>query len=63
MSDRGYANAGQVVGRQLRQHLGVDIILAQRGRVLFEPEAAQPFGHIHRSCPQTADLGNITTPA
>jgi hypothetical protein len=29
MADRGHADADQVVGRQLRQHLGVDIALSR----------------------------------
>jgi hypothetical protein len=47
MSDRGYANADQIVSGQVRRHLGVNIILAKSGLVAFEPESAQPFGHIH----------------
>jgi hypothetical protein len=47
MADRGYADADQVVGRQLRQHLGVDIVVAERLLVLFEPQAVQPGCDVH----------------
>src|SRR6516164_970422 len=40
--------------RQPTQNLPVNVVVAEPGRILFEPEAAQPFGHIHRSCPETA---------
>jgi hypothetical protein len=47
MADRGHAQADQVVGRQLRQDLGIDIVVAERWLVLFEPQPAQPRRHIH----------------
>jgi len=37
--DRGYPDAGQILGREPRQHLRVDIILAEHGLVLRKPEA------------------------
>ena len=47
MADRGHADADQVVGRQRRQHFAIDIIVAECGRVLFEPEPAQPRQYVH----------------
>jgi len=63
VTDRRDAKLAQIVGRKPVQHLPVNIVIAERGHVLFEPEAAQPFGHIHRSCPETASLGDHYTPA
>jgi hypothetical protein len=40
MADRGHADADQVVGRQLRYHFAIDIIVAECRRVLFEPQPA-----------------------
>src|SRR5438270_6332085 len=62
MADRGYAEAGQIVGRQLRQSLGVDIVVTKRGLVLLEREPAQPFGYIHRDCLTTANRGPLQSP-
>ena len=47
MADRGYADADQVVGRQLRQHFAIDIVVAECRRVLFEPQPAQPRRYVH----------------
>ena len=47
MADRGHADADQVVDRQLRQHFAVDIVVAEGGRVLFEPQPAQPRRNVH----------------
>src|ERR1700730_15160124 len=47
MAARGYADADQVVGRQLRQHLAIDIVVAERRRVLFKPQPAQPRRYVH----------------
>ena len=38
MADRGHADANQVLGRQLRQHFAIDIVVVECGRVLFEPQ-------------------------
>jgi hypothetical protein len=40
MADRGHADADQVIGRQLRQHFAIDIVVVERRRVLFEPQPA-----------------------
>ena len=47
MADRGHADADQVVGRQLRQHFAIDIVVAECRRVLFEPQPAQPRRYVH----------------
>jgi hypothetical protein len=40
MADRGHADADQVLGRQLLQNFAIDIVVAECGRVLFEPQPA-----------------------
>jgi hypothetical protein len=47
MADRGHADADQVLGRQRRQHLSIDIIVAECRCVLFEPQPAQPRHYVH----------------
>jgi hypothetical protein len=42
VADRGHAKADQVIGRQLRQHLGIDIVVAESGLVSLEAQVAQP---------------------
>jgi hypothetical protein len=37
VTDRGHADADQVVGRQLRQYLGIDIIVVKCRRVSSSP--------------------------
>ena len=37
MADRTHAEADQIVGGELRYHHGINVILAERLRVLFEP--------------------------
>jgi hypothetical protein len=46
MADRTHADADQVVGRQLRQRLAIDIVVAEGGRVLFELQPAQPRHYV-----------------
>jgi hypothetical protein len=41
------AEIAQIVACQLAQNLPVNVVVAERGRVLFEPEVPQPFGDIH----------------
>jgi len=40
----------QVLSREAAQNLLIDVVVAERGHISFEPEAAQPLGHIHVSC-------------
>ena len=60
--DRRNSELTQILARESVENLPINVMVTERGRVLFEPKAAQPFGHIHRSCPETASLGSITTP-
>src|SRR6185437_2425457 len=48
MPDRGDPQPGQILGGQLGEDLGVDVIVAKRRGVLVEAEAAQPLGDIER---------------
>src|SRR5208282_6363598 len=52
MPDRCDAETDQIIGHQLRQHSGVDVVGGEGRRILLEPEPAQPFGYIHCSCPE-----------
>jgi hypothetical protein len=45
-----------------RKNLVVNVVVVERGRILFEPEAAQPFGRIHRNSPKRASRGNHYNP-
>jgi len=63
MADRVDAKFAQILGRQPAQDLPVDVVLAKRGRVLLEPEAAQPFGHVHRNCIKNREPCRIIQPA
>ena len=49
MANRGHANADQIVGGQLRQHLAIDIVVAEYRRVLFKPPPAQPRHYFHEA--------------
>ena len=42
-----FSDADQVVGRQLRQHFAIDIVVTECGRVSFEPQPAQPRRYFH----------------
>jgi len=63
MPDRRDTEFAEILARQPPQNFPVDVVVAECGRVLFEPETAQPFGHIHTCRPETASLGPITSPA
>ena len=47
VADRGDAEAAQVVGRQLGQDLGVDVVVAERLLVLAQAQPAQPSPDVH----------------
>ena len=47
MADGCDPKLAQILRRQPAQVLSVDVVVAERGRILFQPEAAQPSGHIH----------------
>src|SRR5207253_736046 len=63
MADRRDTQLAQILGRQPRQNLPVNVVVAKRGHILFEPEAAQPFGHIHWNCLNRQTVSRITIPA
>jgi len=48
MADRSYADSDQVLARQVRQDVPVDIVVAKRCGVLRETELLQPNRYIHR---------------
>ena len=48
VTDRGHADADQVVGRQLRKHFAIDIVVAETGACIVEPQAAQPRRNVHQ---------------
>jgi hypothetical protein len=47
VADRRDAEIAQIVACQPAQNLPVNVVVAERWRILFEPEVPQPFGHIH----------------
>ena len=47
VANRGYAEADQIVGGQLRQHLDVDVVALESLLVLFEPQTVQPCCDVH----------------
>src|SRR4051794_67143 len=47
MADRGDANVLEVVGRQVRQQLSIDVILTECRLVLLKAQAPQPLPDIH----------------
>jgi len=48
MADRGHADGDQVVGRQVRQDVSIDFVVAKRRLVLSKTELLQPTRHIDR---------------
>ena len=52
MPDRRDTEFAEILARQPPQNFPVDVVVAECGRVLFEPETAQPFGHIHTCRPE-----------
>jgi len=55
MTDRGYAEADQIIDCQARQHLGVNVVIVECLHVTFEPEAVQPTSNVHRCFLRRAD--------
>ena len=47
MADRGDPDADQVFGGQLRQHLAVDIIVAERRYIALKAQILQPRRYVH----------------
>ena len=50
VADGPDAELPQILARQPAQNLRVNIVVSERGRILFEPDLAQSLGHIHRNC-------------
>jgi hypothetical protein len=61
VTDRCDTQLAQILGREPTQDLSVNIVVAERWPVLFEPEAAQPFGHIHSNCLERASCIELST--
>jgi hypothetical protein len=47
MAYRRNPELAQILSCQPAQHLLVNVVVAERGRVLLEPEAAQPSHYVH----------------
>jgi hypothetical protein len=52
MANRGDPKLAKVLGRQPAQYFPVNVVVAERGLILLEPEAAQPFAYIHSRSPK-----------
>ena len=48
MADRDYAQAGQVLVRQVGQRLRADVLLLEGRRVPLQPQVAKPCADVHR---------------
>jgi len=46
VADRCNPETDEVIGRQLGQNLGIDVVGGEFSGVLFEPEPAQPVGDV-----------------
>jgi hypothetical protein len=49
MADRVYAKVLEILCRQTRQHIAIDIIFAKNLLVSFEAETAQPRPYVHHA--------------
>ena len=49
VADRTHPDADQVLRRQLRQNLGIDIVVAEGGLVSPQSQAAQPRRYVHQA--------------
>ena len=52
MADRGDPDADQVFGGELRQHLGADIIVAERRYIALKSQIPQPGRYVHAGDPR-----------
>ena len=50
MTDRGDAEADQIIGGQLAQDLAVDVVGGERRSVVPETEPAEPIRDVNRHC-------------
>jgi hypothetical protein len=46
MADRRNAQANQIIRREFRQYLSIDIVREELSRILFESQATQPIGDV-----------------
>jgi mRNA interferase HigB len=63
---RGDPELAQILARQPAQNLSINVVVAERGPILFEPETAQPFAYMHLNCLRKACGGahyNLTAAA
>src|SRR5215831_6160430 len=51
MADRTDAKVLEILSRQTRQHIAIDIIVAEDRLVLLEPEPVEPCRNIHARLP------------
>jgi hypothetical protein len=62
MADLVDNQLAQILAGEPAQHLTVDVVDAERGHIFLEPDPAQPFGYIDRSCPTPANHGPLQPP-
>jgi hypothetical protein len=51
--ERGDAQLAQIVRAEGRQHLGINVVLAEQRLTLLQPERAQPVRDVHRHFPKS----------
>ena len=51
MADRGDAEPDQILGREIHEDLGVDVVLPERLFVLSQPQTTQPGRDVHGLLP------------
>ena len=54
MTDRSNSECDQIIGRQAGHNRGVDIVVAEGGRVTLETQAAQPHCDVHQAPPSSS---------
>ena len=47
MADRGNAEFPQILRRQLRQHLPIDLVVAEGRHIALQAQALQPRRYVH----------------
>ena len=48
MADRGDANLDQILGRQIRKNVGVNMVFAESRLVLPQTQPVKPSRNVHR---------------
>ena len=54
VANRGDAKRDQVLGREVSQDLGIDVVLAERLLVLTQPQTTQPSCNVHGPLPASS---------